>query len=280
MKSALKVAPTAKPTVVSKYPAAKGAMGVLALLDPKDIGVDPKYQRGVNLKHAEKIAREWDWSVFAPVSVSRRPDGSIWSYDGQHRVVGAILREDIDVIPCYVVEMSGAQEEAAAFGANNRNRKRLKPIDEYRALAAAGDTAAVAIEEALKVYKIEPTSDAKCGVGKTTAINSMLNHMRNGDTLTAMSDLYNCLNVIKSAWGNQRQAFSGRSVEGMLRVLSRIENTKLLIDEAEERLGRYPVEEVLWQAEREAKAKGGAILGSLPGVIIEKFNYRRKNKLA
>lgn len=280
MKSALKVATTAKPTVVSKYPATKGTMGVMSAVNPAEIKVDPKYQRGVNLKHAEKIAREWDWSVFAPVSVSLRPDGSMWAYDGQHRVVAAMLREDIESIPCYVVKMSGAQEEAAAFSANNRNRKRLKPIDEYRALAAAGDAVAVAVEEALKVYKIEPTSDAKCGVGKTTAINGMMNHMRNGDTLTAMSDLYNCLNVIKSAWGNQRQAFSGRSVEGMLRVLSRIENTKLLIDEAEERLGRYPVEEVLWQAEREAKAKGGAILGSLPGVIVEKFNYRRKNKLA
>lgn len=279
MKAALKT--VTKPVVasVSTRPK-KGVMGILAVVSPNHIKVDPKYQRGVNLKHAEKIANEWDWSVFSPVSVSERPDGSLWAYDGQHRVVGAQIHGGISTLPCYIVKMSGAQEEAAAFGANNRNRKRLKPIDEYRALVTAGDSMAAVVEEALRIYKIEATSDAKCGVGKTTAINALMNRMRQGDTLTAMQNIHDCLNIIQRAWGNQRQAFSGRTVEGMLRVLSRVENSTLLINEAEERLGRYPVEELLWQAEREARAKDCAILAVLPGVIIEKFNYRRKNKLA
>ena len=106
MKSALKLA-TASGVAKTKRPSSiRGTKGVMLEIAPKAIHVDPKYQRENNIKRSLRIANNWDWRVFSPISVSERPDGSYYAYDGQHRVVAAQRNEEIETLPCYVVKMA------------------------------------------------------------------------------------------------------------------------------------------------------------------------------
>lgn len=273
MKTALK--PVAK-TVI---PAIMEGMGKMAVIALNDICVDPSYQRGSALKRAKKIGREWNWRIYSPISVSLRPDGRYYNFDGGHRAVAASLA-GITHLPCYVVESAGAKEEAAAFVDLNDSRVRLKSIDKFRAMAVANDPICVFLEETFRTFKLEPVGDTRSGVGKINALGGLMNHFKGRKFDDARMDVIECLTVLQAAWGDQPLAFTGRVVEGMLRALSRIENRAALIREAADRLGRYEISEIKLRAERNAAVSGRPINAHMPEEIIERLNYRRKKKIA
>lgn len=71
---------------------------------PKDhLEVDHTYQRDtVSIERINSIAREFRWSAFGVLLIIRGSDGTLWVYDGQHRLAAAKLRDDIDDLPCLV----------------------------------------------------------------------------------------------------------------------------------------------------------------------------------
>jgi len=139
-------------TVKSKRIANKwttpGRTGVVQMIPKQDLNIDGKYQKEKLSKNTmEKIAREWDWSKFGVILVVRRPDGSLWVYDGGHRVRAAFFREDINELPCLVFDSDDIASEAAAFIGVNKVRTNICPIDTHRALLDAGDLVASAVEQ-------------------------------------------------------------------------------------------------------------------------------------
>lgn len=57
------------------------------LLRPSQIRVDPLYQRELDTKRVDKIAKEFDGDCFNEPKVSYR-DGVFWVFDGQHSIAG------------------------------------------------------------------------------------------------------------------------------------------------------------------------------------------------
>ncbi len=114
-----------------------------------DLNVDPSYQRSIEVGSSpsliRKIAMFWDWSLFHPLAVSRRVDGSLWVVDGQHRLAAAKLRRDLYDIPCVVTAYASQADEAASFVAMNVQRRALSALDLFRAALAAGDETATQI---------------------------------------------------------------------------------------------------------------------------------------
>jgi hypothetical protein len=108
-----------------------------------ELQIDAAYQRSVEFaaskRHIRKIAEGWDWTLFGMLLVSRRPDDRLFVVDGQHRLEGARLRGDIDMVPCSISRRSGPEEEAKLFIAANRTRRTVATIDDYHAALAAGD---------------------------------------------------------------------------------------------------------------------------------------------
>jgi hypothetical protein len=58
------------------------------------------------------IAANFDWRLFAPMIVSRRPDGSRVIIDGQHRWAGAVRRCDLSHLPCCLFTCETPEAEA------------------------------------------------------------------------------------------------------------------------------------------------------------------------
>lgn len=105
-----------------------------------ELQVDHEYQRKcVNQHRVREIARCWMWAACGVILVNRRQDGSLWVYDGQHRVLAAMLRDDIASLPCLVFDMDALSDEAAAFVAANTVRGPMRATEKFKGLLVAGD---------------------------------------------------------------------------------------------------------------------------------------------
>jgi hypothetical protein len=115
--------------------------------------IEPAYQRATDGHKSQRIitgmVKEWNWALCQPLVASRRPDGSIFVIDGQHRLEGAKKRGDIPHLPCTVLPALDHAGEAAAFVALNTKRQALSQVDVFTGMLAAGDPDALALEKLL-----------------------------------------------------------------------------------------------------------------------------------
>lgn len=126
-----------------------GKPPVLEWVAPADLNVDETYQRSLESDTSQtlirKIAAFWDWGLCQPVNVARRADGSLWIVDGQHRHAAAVLRDDVQHLPCVIQSFPTRGDEAAAFVALNKQRRALNAVDIFKASLAAGDEDAATV---------------------------------------------------------------------------------------------------------------------------------------
>ncbi|HQS95051.1 MAG: hypothetical protein B7X90_01950 [Novosphingobium sp. 17-62-19] len=120
-----------------------------------ELKVDETYQRSINNGSSRslivKIAKEWDWSLFQLLIVSRRIDGALYVVDGQHRLSAARIRRDLYDLPCSIYDFGSVAEEARAFGKLNQQRRPLGALDLFRAAVSSGlDDDALAIAHLLQ----------------------------------------------------------------------------------------------------------------------------------
>jgi hypothetical protein len=130
-------------------------MPTLQFCRPDELRIDPAYQRGAEEANSatliRRIAQTWNWDLCQPLVVARRSDLTerLFVIDGQHRLMAARLRGDIEQLPCVIVTYGSVAEEAAAFVQLNQQRKPLTRLDLFRAAVASGDAQASAIVAAL-----------------------------------------------------------------------------------------------------------------------------------
>jgi len=109
------------------------------------LNVDDAYQRASTHAKVLRIAGEWSWVALGCLIIGRR-DGVNYVVDGQHRLLAAMKRSDIDLLPCMVFETEDRAEEADGFLRANRNRKPMTTIQAFRAMVATGNTTAITAE--------------------------------------------------------------------------------------------------------------------------------------
>jgi hypothetical protein len=113
-------------------------------VDKNKLHIDGRYQREqISEAKVLTIAREWDWKLYGSLSVARRTDGSLWIYDGGHRVRAAFRRDDIVLLPCMIFDVAEVQDEARAFIAKAILRSSISVFDRHRAALEAGEPVAV-----------------------------------------------------------------------------------------------------------------------------------------
>jgi hypothetical protein len=99
---------------------------------------------------------------------ARRPDGSLYAFDGQHRVLAARGRSDTPVLPCAIYDVATAEEEALAFYMANCNRRNVSAFTKHRILRSAKDDRALSYDAILEdagcifVKKAAKPSEASC----------------------------------------------------------------------------------------------------------------------
>lgn len=140
--------------------------------------IDPTYQREILRRGADnivRIAREFDWAMFAPVIVAESGKGVYLVIDGQHRTTAAALRGIKDV-PCAVIKADRAKQ-AAAFAAINAHVTAISPMQLHAARVAAGEPAAKALTDLCASAGVTicryPVPANKMKAGETLAAGSL-----------------------------------------------------------------------------------------------------------
>src|SRR5207248_2480636 len=112
-------------------------------LSVHEIGIDPSYQRVLSQARTNALARSWDPLIAGAIRVNRRPDGSYWAVDGQHRLEGSKRAGETEIL-CDIYSVPQAREPAL-FAAWNSLGANAQPRDVFRARLAAGDPKAQVI---------------------------------------------------------------------------------------------------------------------------------------
>ncbi len=129
-----------------------GPKGKLLWIPLEKLRIDDAYQRPVNEKgkaNVRRVAETFRWSKFEIPMVTPRKGGVFAIINGQHRSLGALVNGGVKSIPCWVIEVS-PEEEADAFAAINGIVTAMHPLYLYKALLAAGDAVAKAIDRVTK----------------------------------------------------------------------------------------------------------------------------------
>lgn len=129
----------------------KDKPGELVWLGKSELTVDHSYQRGAQLRRVLHIAAKWSWLACGVVVVAkRRSDQRFYVVDGQHRVLAALKRADIDRLPCLVFETDSAKQEAAGFYDANTGRRLPTSLEKWKAQLMRGDTTTTYVDALIR----------------------------------------------------------------------------------------------------------------------------------
>ena len=153
-------------TYTTSAPVKKDAPGIQRYVRKTALMVDAAYQRTASPEKVKEIAKNWSWVSCGSICVSERPDGTYAVYDGQHRVLAAMMRDDIVHLPCIVFKLDDVADEARGFLGANVGRKPISTSAKFNAMAVAGDPVAMKVSRAITAsgYKVGSSGAATPGV--------------------------------------------------------------------------------------------------------------------
>ena len=113
--------------------------------------ITEKYQRALNMKNVNAIARNFNPARLGVLVVSKRGDGTFAVLDGQHRLA-ALRRLGMKSANCIVLEGMTLQDEAEYFRHQNENKQALRITDTFNAALWAGDEESIEINGLMQKY--------------------------------------------------------------------------------------------------------------------------------
>ncbi|QCG97359.1 hypothetical protein E6C67_26670 [Azospirillum sp. TSA2s] len=115
--------------------------------------VDAVYQRamtsGKSRRLVRRITEEFWWPKFTPLTVTPLDweAGKFAVVDGQHRAAAALAHPDVTEVPVWVVDAPDVRAQASVFVGVNADRNGMTTMQLFKAQLAAGDPAAVQVQE-------------------------------------------------------------------------------------------------------------------------------------
>jgi hypothetical protein len=126
-----------------------------------DLNIDHSYQREeTNQTKVLEISGAWSWIGCGAILVAVRPDGTWFVFDGQHRVLAARKRFDVQILPCMVYECDSIKQEAVGFLISNDQRKPVTAIAKFKSLVMAEDEIAMHVRDSLARHNLEVSKTA------------------------------------------------------------------------------------------------------------------------
>lgn len=171
------------------------------MVDVDLINIDREYQRDLDEKRVEKLAKAFNSGAVKAVSLSRRGDGSLWVYDGQHSLE-IMKRIGIKKIPA-VITQGSQQQEAFWFGLiNGAGVRKASQRDWQKAGVVCGEAISLEISKLLDAYGLKI---AKGGAkkGTTSAIGSLKAWIKSD-----YPRLTNAMDMVNRLWCNEDHAWT------------------------------------------------------------------------
>ncbi len=256
-----------------------GEPGVFQWIPKQRLHVDREYQRSrVSNTKVLSIAAEWVWPACIPLSVARRPDGTYWVFDGQHRKLAADKRADVQTLPCMVYEMNDRLQEALMFLKINTFRTSMHSVDKMNAELIAKDPIALAVRAMVE----------SCGYTIAASDGSNSGHMLTVKCVSALKAAVRANDKAANvAWLLSTDLFSGKPVtediySGLFAVechLMRRSAGSLLDPHNREALSRLTLKELTGSINEAKTFMGGGSKSSGEGIIRLLNRGRRTRRI-
>lgn len=267
----------AKMTKIARYGwVVRDSPGEPRYIDKHELNVDHAYQREkVIIKKVQQIQSSWSWVGCGMILVALRKDGSYWVMDGQHRVLAARNRSDIDELPCLVFTVESKNDEAAGFLVANTQRKPVTAIAKYKAMVLTKDATAMAVDDVLDRLGIE-VAETAVSVHQIKCVTKCLKVAAD-----SKETLYLCLRAYMRL--GTAPSINSRMLDGLAWLHKRyqlLSDTRFVerfasqdIEELHLAIRRYAVAE----GSTSAKVCGAAILTCLNKGLRNKFGSNANN---
>lgn len=172
------------------------------------INVDVEYQRQADARRIAKAAKAFQSGAVKAISLSRRPDGSLWCYDGQHTI--EIMRAcGATHVPAVIV--NGTQEQEAHWFSlmNGAGVSKATQRDVHKAGVIAGDECSVYVDTLLRKYGVK-CAKGGAKAGTTSAIGSLRIWAKQDKTRLDL-----VLGAVSKLWENEDHAWTQIVLRGM-----------------------------------------------------------------
>jgi hypothetical protein len=221
--------------------------------------VDPSLdaQRIFQRPWANKLASIWNPAVLLAAIVSKREDGRYYLLDGQHSTKVAVDKHGPDFERhCMVYEGLTRAEEAALFLAANRDRKAVRPVDNFRVALTAGDELVTRINNEVESCGLTVTGSTSANqIGAVQAVVAV------GTKREGL--LPKVLNTLAAAWTKDRTTWDNMAIRAVGMVIDTNWDT-VQLDRLARTLQKAPVGHWKMHAVRMTTSGGGSNSRSLP----------------
>jgi hypothetical protein len=123
--------------------------GELQYMSKNLLEIDHRYQRHAKNSRVLRLARRWNWLACGVLTIAKR-DGHYYVIDGQHRLLAALKRSDIDDLPCLVFESTEMRDEAVAFRDANKERRPITTFEQWNAELVGKDEATLFVDHLIR----------------------------------------------------------------------------------------------------------------------------------
>jgi len=193
---------------------------VMALVEIDCIHIDPAYQRDLDEKRSNKVAAKFKQGAAKAVSLSRRQNGSLWCYDGQHTI--EIYRAaGFTHVPAVIVN-GDMQKEADWFEELNQSVKRVSARDRQRAGVVAEKATAMAVQDLLDKFGIQ-ISKGGLRAGMTNSVGAIGRYVSSDP-----ARINQAMQAIDALWSSEAEAWSGVVLRGMFEALGKVAVKELI----------------------------------------------------
>jgi len=182
-----------------------------------DIKRTPEYQRSLDVKKVDRrLKKGLDWGKVKSVSISSRPDGTMWCYDGQH-TMALIERAGYDKVPCSIQPCETVSREAELFSEMNTDVVKVTPIEKHNACLLMDErTHSHDVEYALSMF------DIKIGTMDVNTVNCLGTLRSIVERHGGVSGLIRTLEAITTAFPEDDRRFYSTIVFGTTGLISRL----------------------------------------------------------
>lgn len=232
------------------------------------------YQRPVNQKEVDRLAREWDERLLDPITVSFR-DGKFNVVDGQHRI-SAMRKMNGGrgiMVNCKVYSGLTYEQEAALCYKLDKAKKRLSLSQSTNALAESGEDAEVAEIRQLteNCGFVWALGKSRGGTGEIVSTRALVNAYRllGGAAFTRM------LQLLWDTWEGDPRSLTAAILSGMALFVKTYEteiNDKTFVS----RLSQADPDEINRRGRVDFSTNSVAL--RYARVILEKYNGQRGGK--
>lgn len=241
------------------------------LLKPKEINVDPLYQRNLDEKRVARMVKDYNPNLVNPPKVSFR-NGKYWVFDGQHTI--AMLRKvrgENKAIECRVFHGMTWMDELELFIAQNGIDSDPTTIDKLRASYNGGDPEVKAMVQAASLAGV--TVDFQKGkiAGRCVAVSTLFKMFKTME----QHDFITVLQLIMDAWPTDPDGLSNQIISGLGRCYTTYKD-RIKRDDLLKVMKGYMPRQIL----AEGRGVGGSKEVTFARIFLRMYNKNRsKNRL-